>query len=60
MYFCLYVNTRDYSHNYHKLSFMFSEEQNLVLLCGPDGLQSYSETTDVEAILYWLEGKVSR
>ena len=25
---------------------MFSEEQNLVLLCGPDELQCHSKTTD--------------
>ena len=28
------------------LLFMFSEEQKPALLCGPDGLQSHSETTD--------------
>lgn len=34
------------------LLFMFSEEQNLVLLRGPNGLQSHSETTDASSLQY--------
>lgn len=34
------------------LLFMFSKEQNLVLLCGPDRLQSHSESTDASGVQY--------